>query len=111
MPSQPLAFAELLLGGVLVTSAIQNKPIAATLKGEAGPAIESKAAASAGGGTGGGGAGGAEPEAAPNRTAPPPGKPRQKGNIPTVEKELEIYLKRPLTPKEKKEITAAEGNV
>jgi|HubBroStandDraft_4_1064222.scaffolds.fasta_scaffold09567_9 hypothetical protein len=110
MASQPLAFAELLAGGVLVTSSIQNKSLAQTLKGEAGTKLESQPS----GGSGAGG-GGSEAEVPLKNTAPTPGASVKKGanvsKIPGIEKEIEKYLGRALTPKERKEIVASEGNV
>jgi hypothetical protein len=109
--SQPLAFAELLAGGVLVTSAIQNKTIPQTLKGEAGTAgtgggIETKA-------PGGGGSPGEE--GLGTKTA---GSPT---DLPSYEKtqlavaaggsmvqKLEKYFGRPLTPKEKSEVESGK---
>lgn len=108
MASQPLAFAELLAGGVLVTSAIQNKTIPQTLKGEAGKGggIETKAP-STGGSPGEEGLG--------TKTA---GSPT---DLPSYEKtqlavaaggsmvqKLEKYFGRPLTPKEKSEVESGK---
>lgn len=110
--SQPLAFAELLAGGILLTSAIDNEPIAKVLKGEAKrPAPGSTSATETAGGT---------PEAIPSGDAPPPvqageagtkplvtltAAPWLSGNFKKADEELaEKHLGRKLTAKERTEI-------
>jgi hypothetical protein len=107
MASQPLAFAELLAGGVLVTSAIQDKTIAQTLKNEgstssgSGGGLETKASASE--------------EGLGGKTAGSPlDLPSQEktqlavaSGGSTVQK-LEKYFGRPLTAKEKSEVESGK---
>lgn len=110
MASQPLAFAELLAGGVLVTSAIQDKTIAQTLKNEGSTSSSS-----------GGASGGLETKASASeeglggKTAGSPlDLPSQEktalavaGGGSMVQK-LEKYFGRPLTAKEKSEVESGK---
>ena len=130
---QALAFAELLAGGLFLVSAIENIGLGELVKhglkgakltsGTAGGGTTTTAGFTGGtaGSAGAGGGSGSSPSfggLTGGVTAPAPGKagetiyPSGKvKDIGKVEKELETYLKRPLTAKEKKEVVAAEGNV
>jgi hypothetical protein len=107
MASQPLAFGELLLGGVLVTSAIRDIPLREFLKqGLKGtPEVTNKEVAGAVAGFEGIGNAAA---AGVGPSAPPPSSSGQ--SVYESEKHnLEKYLKRKLTPKEERELHSLQS--
>jgi hypothetical protein len=114
---QALAFAEMLAGGLFLTSAILKIPLGELFKhglhglstaGSTGTASSGTGSSSGGSPAGPGESGAgrhapatpAEQKAQGGQTAPPPGE----AFFLEEKKKLESYLKRPLTPKEIKEL-------
>lgn len=117
MANQPLAFAELLAGGVLLTSAIKKITVTELLtNGLKGATGEAKVPGGAVEGTSNPGSG-ADPEtesgevtAAKNAGKTAPGPASAGGEVlKSTEKDLEKYLKRGLTSKEKSELHSLQG--
>jgi hypothetical protein len=114
MASQPLAFGELLLGGVLVASAIKNEPLSEFVKhGLSGAAAPTAAEGAAATGTHVPGEGSdGDTTAEPESTAIAKGEllapaPALKGG--SEKQKLERYLNRKLTPKEDAELKRLEA--